>query len=181
MQTKQDSLSHEELVNLIEYCPEAGIVRWKVSNHRVSAGDVLGSTTSATANGKTYARVKIAQKTYRLHRIIWFYMTKTWPTDCIDHIDGNSLNNKWNNLRLATYAENGKNIKVNPRNKTGIRGLCKRGSIYWHASITSDGRQYQKVFEQTQEGKEKAIAWLKAMRSELHKEFSSEFKNQHLN
>jgi hypothetical protein len=172
MQTKQDSLLHEDLVKLIDYCPDTGLVRWKVNNHRVSAGDILGSTTSATANGKAYARVKIAQKTYKLHRVIWFYMTKKWPTNFIDHIDGNALNNKWDNLREATRCENAQNKGGAVKARTGIKGLSYVGDTHWYAHVTANKKMYRKLFKQTPEGKEEAIAWITNTRLELHKEFA---------
>lgn len=40
-----------------------------------------------------------------------------------DHIDGNPLNNKRNNLRICTIAQNAHNIKWNKRNKSGYKGV----------------------------------------------------------
>lgn len=173
MSINAPNLTYKELRELIDYNPESGLTIWKKDNHRVKAGEALGSTVSAIANGKQYARVKIKQKTYKLHRIIWFYMTKKWPINCIDHIDGNSLNNKWSNLRQATIAENAKNIKGAVKSKTGVRGLSKHGFRYWYAHITSDGVTHRKLFKQTEEGKQSAIDWLATTRKQLHKDFSS--------
>lgn len=50
----------------------------------------------------------------------------------IDHIDGNSLNNQKNNLRLVTRQENIDNTKVRIDNQIGIRGVSqnKKNHLY---------------------------------------------------
>ena len=37
-------------------------------------------------------RVKVEDKQYAAHRLAWFYVHGEWPFACIDHIDGNPLN-----------------------------------------------------------------------------------------
>ena len=41
----------------------------------------------------------------------------------VDHIDGNSLNNKHENLRIVTPAQNAMNRKTNKNNKVGYKGV----------------------------------------------------------
>ena len=41
----------------------------------------------------------------------------------IDHIDGDKLNNLDSNLRFVTHAQNGKNLKLLKRNKSGYKGV----------------------------------------------------------
>ena len=41
----------------------------------------------------------------------------------VDHIDGNTLNNKKNNLRIVTHQNNVRNLKAKQKNKFGIRGI----------------------------------------------------------
>lgn len=53
-----------------------------------------------------------------------------------DHIDGNPLNNRRENLRLATPRENSRNKKVDVRNTSGYTGVCfDRGRNKWRADI----------------------------------------------
>jgi hypothetical protein len=55
----------------------------------------------------------------------------------VDHIDGNPLNNRRSNLRLASKAENGRNAKLSRANSTGLKGVTwDRRYKKWRAQIT---------------------------------------------
>lgn len=41
----------------------------------------------------------------------------------IDHIDGNTLNNRKSNLRIVLEKDNHKNVKKKSTNTSGIRGV----------------------------------------------------------
>ena len=59
---------------------------------------------------------------------------------CVDHINHNTLDNRMENLRIATTSENAQNRKGAQRNsKSGIRGVClhKNG---WLAYCRIQGR-----------------------------------------
>lgn len=48
----------------------------------------------------------------------------------VDHIDGNSLNNRKSNLRVISRLENIQNVSVRIDNQIGIRGVCKSRNKY---------------------------------------------------
>jgi len=56
----------------------------------------------------------------------------------IDHLDGNSLNNQKNNLRICTQAENNRNRNFNINNTSGFKG------VYWH-KISSKWMAYIRI------------------------------------
>ena len=59
---------------------------------------------------------------------------------CVDHMDGNGLNNRRSNLRIATHSENMKNRKLQINNTSGVKGVTWHKSRQkWQASIRSDG------------------------------------------
>lgn len=66
----------------------------------------------------------------------------------VDHRDGNGLNNRRENLRLATHAENAHNQRKRRDNSSGFKGVswhkdCKR----WQAYIAVNGkRKYLGLF-----------------------------------
>lgn len=64
-------------------------------------------------NKKPYWRVGFMFNgiTYRIYRshIVWFLCSGMWPIMEIDHIDRNTLNDKYDNLRVATHGEQQQN------------------------------------------------------------------------
>ena len=56
---------------------------------------------------------------------------------CIDHIDGDNTNNRADNLRWCTAAQNTWNSKVSTRNTSGYKGVSwSKAGKSWHAHIT---------------------------------------------
>lgn len=80
-------------------------------------GTIAGS---AATNGRW--RIKIDYVEYAGHRLAWLYVTGEWPPIDIDHEDRDPLNNRWDNLRLATPSQNGANKMALP-NSTGFKGV----------------------------------------------------------
>ena len=60
----------------------------------------------------------------------------------VDHIDGNPLNNRRCNLRLATKAENNRNVSMRRDNTSGFKGVSRVSEgNKWMAKIGVNGRQ----------------------------------------
>jgi hypothetical protein len=58
-----------------------------------------------------YRKVFVAGRCHYEHRLVWFWVTGVWPEAQIDHINGNSSDNRIANLRPATQAQNNANRK----------------------------------------------------------------------
>lgn len=134
---KKYGLSQEELKELLHYNQDTGEFTWlKSIGGRTKVGKKAGYITS---NG--YYQTRINNVKCANHRLAFIYMLDKEPAQFVDHIDGNRLNNSWNNLREATYAENAQNL-VAPRinNKVGIIGVHKKRNKFI-AQIMTDGKK----------------------------------------
>jgi hypothetical protein len=131
-------------------------------------GKVAGCP-SKCAQGYISASVTVDGVKYEVHRVIWKLVTDEEPPKSVDHEDGDTLNNRWSNLRGATRPEQGWNRPVRRDNRTGLRGayfIAKNGR--YASQITVDGvRRRLGEFETPEEA---ASACDTAAR-ELHREF----------
>jgi hypothetical protein len=111
-------------------------------------------------------------KTEFLHRIVLSRMlNRTLNTkEFTDHINGNSLDNRRCNLRLATLKQNTRNARKPKTNKSGYKGVyyVKRRNK-WGAQIRVDGRSiYLGLFDNPETG---YIAYCEAAKK-YHGEFA---------
>jgi hypothetical protein len=70
-----------------------------------------------------------------------------------DHINNNGLDNRRENLRLATYRQNCGNSRININNTSGFKGVTWRpNNRKWEASLkTGDGSRYLGLFRTPEE------------------------------
>lgn len=84
-----------------------------------------------TRSEKYYASRNIGKTKVYLHR----YIMNCPDGFCIDHINGNSLDNRKINLRICSYRENARNIR---RPVNGFKGVTKTKNGKWQAQIELD-------------------------------------------
>jgi len=113
---KRDSLTQERLKELIHYNPATGTFIWRLSRSRCkNNGDKLG-----------YILISICGVRYFAHRLVWLYMTGKWPVLDIDHKNGVSSDNRWENIREVPHIVNMQNQhKPQKHNTTGFLGVSK--------------------------------------------------------
>jgi hypothetical protein len=111
-------ITQQRLHELFEY--RDGTLIWKVTRN---VGKIAGTLDTSTG----YWRINIDKKMYRLHRMIFLYHNG-YLTDGlqVDHIDMERTNNRIENLREVTNAQNQHNTKRNATNNTGVKGVA------WH-------------------------------------------------
>jgi len=94
------SITAERLKELYLYNPEDGtFTRIKAAgrHNRWGVGTIANHHDPITG----YNRIRIDGTLYSAHRLAWLYMTGSWPTHQIDHVDLDRANNAWRNLREA--------------------------------------------------------------------------------
>ena len=137
---QNNSITQDELKQLMEYNPETGNLIWKVSRGKSKVGKVAGRT---TAEG--YIQIGIYGNQYQAHRLVWLYVYGEFPEYAIDHIDGDKANNTISNLRICprNMKDNGQNRKTHKNNTSGYPGVhfVKQQQNY-RASIMADGKKY---------------------------------------
>lgn len=92
-----------------------------------------------------YVRVWFSQKERpHLHRMILSRKLERdlLPTEFVDHINGNGLDNRRENLRVATPSQNQHNSRKPKNNTSGYKGVYKRGNK-WCAAIAIN---YKTIF-----------------------------------
>ncbi len=57
------------------------------------------------------------------HRLAWLHFYGRMPKGCVDHIDGDPANNRIDNLREATVAQNLANARRPAHNTSGYKGV----------------------------------------------------------
>jgi len=60
------------------------------------------------------------RKYFLIHRLL---LGVNEPTILVDHIDGNPLNNRRSNLRIATHSQNAQNSKLGKNSTTGYKNI----------------------------------------------------------
>jgi len=133
-------LTQEKLKEFLSYNELTGFFTWLKSPARnVKSGSIAG-----TYNKNEYSRIRIFKKVYRVHRLIFLYMTGKLPEKgkCVDHINRNKNDNRWSNLRITNYSTNNHNSKTPTNNTSGFKGvqLCAK-SNRWYSSINIKGEK----------------------------------------
>lgn len=105
------------------------------------------------------------QRTIRMHRVL---MGKPEGFE-VDHIDGDGLNNRRSNLRVATKAQNQHNQRLARHNTSGFKGVGWHKRVgKWAARITLQGKMRHLGYFGTPE--EASAAYASASKN-LHGEF----------
>ena len=87
-----------------------------------------------------YIAVSLKGQIYLAHRVVWCLHYGYWPTELIDHINGIRHDNRIENLREVTVAENRLNVRQ-ARNDSGVVGVTwAKKERNWRASININGK-----------------------------------------
>lgn len=170
--------SPDELRQLLRYEPETGALYWRqrpahffdcAARHLAR---VMGRWNVSWAGKEAgtigpygYRMVTIFNRHFAAHRIAWCITHGQWPSEQIDHVNGQRDDNRLSNLRAATHAQNQRNMRISRSNTSGVTGVywCRRTNR-WKAEISLRSRKvYVGVFRDLAA----AEAAIRAKRSEL--------------
>lgn len=119
--------------NLFDY--HDGKLIWAVDKGRAKKGQ------GAYIASSGYKVLKFNGVQYLEHRLIWAWHGNE-NVDCLDHINGNCLDNRIENLRPASQHENMRNSKKRKDNVSGAKGVhwCASKNR-WRVVIASNDKQ----------------------------------------
>ena len=158
----------EDIKIFLQYEADTGFFYWNAPRRGIKVGDRAGKI-FRTSRNQQYCAIGFNDKRYYAHRLAYYFCTGIDPGENhIDHIDGNGLNNKFANLRLATSAQNSFNQKTRADNTSGYKGVTKHRNK-WKVQITAHGFYYHLGTFDTPELAH--MAYCKAA-AELHGEFA---------
>ena len=173
MVSLKEKFSHEMLRALLKYDPDTGVLTWNSRGRSLfpndgawkswntkNAGCRADNLYTLKSKRKTPYHcwcVTIFGKTYRSHRIIWYWMTGEEPPEEIDHKDQDAKNNRWHNIRAATRKENSNNIGLRINNTSGTVGVSLHSSGKWRARIMIDYKEIHLGLFDTKSEAENAV------------------------
>lgn len=147
-------LTQERLKELLEYNPDTGDFVRKTTYVRVRAGDKAGGL-----NQRGYIEIRVLGKKYLAHRLAWLYVNGVFPEMDIDHINGNTQDNRISNLRLITISGNNQNRRRSRKDSSseylGISIKHQKDKTKWQVRIQIEGvRFYLGLFNTEEEAYE---------------------------
>jgi len=124
-------ISLDNLVEFLEYSDDSPSgLYWKKDNTGIngrkyhSKGGVAGFIKDSGTSKQQSWVIIINKVRYYVHRIIFLVNgTVLTKEDVVDHLDGNPLNNKIENLRVTSQSTNMRNAKQSSANSTGVTGV----------------------------------------------------------
>lgn len=132
----ENILTQSILKEHLHYDTETGIF----TRIKSAGGQVTGNTAGCIGSGG-YVNIKVFGVSHKAHHLAWLYFYGNTPNIQIDHINGVRTDNRIQNLRLATNAQNTQNTKLYKSNSTGYFGVSYHKRILRYQSrITISNR-----------------------------------------
>lgn len=131
-----DAATAQALKEHISYDPVTG--RFTVIKHY---GPMKPGDTPGASKTHGYRTIGFRYKTYPEHHLAWFFVYGVIPQLTIDHINGIRDDNRIENLREVSFAENCRNRRRMKNNTSGVQGVSfSPRHQMWKVSIRANGR-----------------------------------------
>jgi len=157
-------ITQDDLKSLFDYCD--GYLFWKISNGRIKAGMKAG----CVRGNRGYESIGIDKKRYGTHQLVWILFNGAYDSSLqIDHINRIKTDNRIENLRLATQAENTYNIPKRQNTSSIFKGVSwSKQQNKWVAAIW---KNKVKIFLGLFEVEEDAAKAYEAAAAEIQNKF----------
>lgn len=173
---KDLNLILDELNEWFEYDETvSSCLKWKKN----TKGKNRTGQSAGSKNKLGYFELTFRGKSYYVHRVIYAIHFNGVDIDkVVDHIDGNSSNNKISNLRQISQRQNTQNRKLNQKEaSTGYIGIYlqtnKSGNMYYRSThYTLDGKLKSKCFSVKKLGTTEALTQAISFRNKSIKDLN---------
>jgi len=115
----EEPITQARLKELLHYDPDTGAFTWI----ETTSGKPLEGTRAGLLASNRYTKIGLDNRRYPSHRLAWLYVYGSFPLRGIDHINGDGRDNRINNLRECSQAENAQNSKLSCASSTGLRNV----------------------------------------------------------
>lgn len=132
----EQDITAERVRELLNYDPSTGIFTHAMRRAGVRFGLVAG-----TINADRYRIIQLDGVGYFAHNLAWLYVKGSWPHPELDHRNRMPDDNRFENLREATHAQNMCNREMPVNNRSGFVGVgfhIRSGK--WRACIGISGK-----------------------------------------
>jgi hypothetical protein len=128
-------IDRDYVMRMLEYNAETGVFTWKSPPRHHPR--MLGKEAGCASTGYTLIRIRGAK--IKAHRLAWLVAYGEIPSKDIDHINGDPLDNRISNLRLASNPQNQANRRRNAGKDTP-KGVRRTQSGKYQARIRVAGK-----------------------------------------
>ena len=143
----------------LDYDPETGALTWREREGKKFWNvKFVGTRAGSLPKNARYRTIDIEGLTLLEHRVIWKWMTGNEPPQQVDHINLDSADNRWANLREADYSTNQMNVRA--RASSGLKGAhwCNTRK-QWKSCIGVNGKSIKLgVFDTAQQAHEAYVS-----------------------
>jgi hypothetical protein len=125
--------AQENIREAFDYDRETGALVRKFKGGHVRPAGAKKSHTG-------YTKIGFNGREYPAHRLIWWLVYGELPIAFVDHVNGDKSDNRLCNLRLATDAQNKRNVGKRAHNTSGFKGVTwDKINRRWLAHATLNG------------------------------------------